>query len=114
MSYYYHGVAFEKRVQKLFENNSWFVHRSINSRLPDLVALKNGKILLVECKTNPKKFTISERERLLHYANVSGGIPLFATCYKEDINFYLLNDYLGLTHKTCNFVSDSRIHRSPT
>lgn len=45
MSYYY-GVAFEKRVQKLFEENSWFVHRSINSILPDLVTIKKIKNII--------------------------------------------------------------------
>ena len=105
MSYYYHGIAFEKRVQKLFEKKYWFVHRSINSRLPDLVVLKNGKILLVECKKNPKKFTISERERLLHYANIAGGIPLFATGYEDDMHFYLLNEYLGLTQASYDLIS---------
>ena len=99
MANFHRGRAFERRVQKIYEDNAWFVHRSINSKLPDLVVIKNGKILLIECKLNPMQFSQSERERLLHYANVTGGVPIFTTTNKDKVDYYFLNKYLGLTRK---------------
>lgn len=48
---YVNGRSFEYRVRDLFEAKGYFVMRSAGSRTPvDLVALKDGEILLIQCK----------------------------------------------------------------
>lgn len=51
MSNYRRGAAFELRVAKALEEDGYFVVRSAGSHgAADLVALKLGEVLLVQCK----------------------------------------------------------------
>lgn len=63
------GTAFEKRVCALLSANGYWVHfitPDIRGAQPfDIVAIKNGKALAVECKTleaSKKSFNISRLE----------------------------------------------------
>lgn len=47
------GYRFEHRCQKYLRDNGYFVMRSPASKSPiDLVAIKPGQVLFVQCKTN--------------------------------------------------------------
>lgn len=52
MSNYRKGRRFEYRVRDHLESRGWVVLRCSRSRPFDLVALKEGMILLIECKLN--------------------------------------------------------------
>lgn len=70
---YQKGYRFEKRTQKHLESQGWIITRSAKSRFPDLVCIKHGKAIYVECKYN-KYLSKDEKEkatRLIEHA------PLF-------------------------------------
>ena len=47
------GTRFERRVRTLLENDGYFVIRTPGSRsAADLVAVKAGQVLFVQCKVN--------------------------------------------------------------
>lgn len=59
------GTAFENRVKKHLEDKGWDVFRSAGSRSPaDLVAFRDTRILLIQCKINIDTFTPAERDEL--------------------------------------------------
>lgn len=48
---YVKGRRFEYRVRDFLRSHGWVVIRSAGSKVIDLVAMKNGNVLLIECKT---------------------------------------------------------------
>jgi Holliday junction resolvase len=63
MTPYNKGRAFEYRVQRDLESRGWWTIRSAGSKGPaDIVAIKGGKVLLVQCKANAERY---KREGLL-------------------------------------------------
>ena len=68
MSNYSRGADFERRVQKYFEKQGYFVIRSAGSHsLIDLVALKGGEVQLIQCKTDGV-LSVAERQQLQELA----------------------------------------------
>jgi Holliday junction resolvase len=63
------GRNFENYVKKKLKREGYFVVRSADSKLPDLVALKGDEILLVECKFN-NYLPESDRRALLRIKNL--------------------------------------------
>lgn len=58
------GAAFERRVKKYFEDRGYFVIKSAGSKSPvDLVCLKLGDNILVQCRTRGN-LTPEEEQRL--------------------------------------------------
>lgn len=49
-------------MKKLFEDLGWLVIRSAGSHIIDLIAVRDGKVFLVECKVN--RITKRDEERL--------------------------------------------------
>jgi len=49
---YRRGRRFEYRTRNYLRKLGWFVIRQARSSFPDLIALRDGSILLVECKVN--------------------------------------------------------------
>jgi Holliday junction resolvase len=91
---YRKGQRFEWQVKKALQSEAWFVARHAKSALPDLVAAKNGSLLLIECKLNG--ISRGEKARLRKYAEEAGGIPLLATATKSKIGLFLITQDLGL------------------
>lgn len=56
---YAKGYRFEVRVKKHLESKGWTVFRQGKSAFPDLIAIKNGNVILVECK-NHKRFNLQK------------------------------------------------------
>ena len=90
MSSYRKGYRFEKRVQKFFEDLGFFVVRQGKSKFPDLIALKDSLILLIECKVR-KKISKKELEMFAEILEkVPSAIALLAFRNKRKINFALI------------------------
>lgn len=49
---YAKGYRFEKRVQKHIQAGGWLVFRQGKSAFPDLICIKDGVLVFVECKMN--------------------------------------------------------------
>lgn len=89
MTNYEKGRRFEYRVRDFFREHGFLVIRAAQSKPIDLVCLKDGKSILVECKTNRKALRRQTREELLKMAECSHAIAVFA--YKEKRQMKLLN-----------------------
>jgi Holliday junction resolvase len=89
MSNYEKGRRFEYRVRDFFREHCFLVIRAAQSKPIDLICLKDGKSILIECKTNRNALGKHEREELLKMAESSQTILVFA--YKERHKIKLLN-----------------------
>jgi len=89
MTSYEKGRRFEYRVRDFFKEHGFLVIRAAQSKPIDLVCLKDGKSILVECKTNKKALGRQGREEMLKMAECSQAILIFA--YKEKRQIKLLN-----------------------
>ena len=78
MSNYEGGRRFEYRIRDLFRRNGYFVVRAAQSKPIDLVCLRNGRSVLVECKAG-RSFLGRERKReLLELAKQAGASVVLA------------------------------------
>jgi Holliday junction resolvase len=90
---YRKGAAFERDVRAYYERLGWVVTRQPKSQSPyDLVALKNGKAHLVQCKTNGK-LSKADRALLFEVAFRVPAIPVLA--YKHERKVVLVNLFDG-------------------
>jgi len=86
-SAYERGRRFEYRVRRQLKEEGYFVVRSAKSgTVCDLVALKKGEILLIQCKLN-KKISKKEREELAKLAEQVGGKALLAYSERRKLKF---------------------------
>jgi len=81
MSSYRRGRRFEYRVRDHLEKREYYVVRQTRSAFPDLIAIKKGEILLVECKVHRRRLTKDQRQRLLELTQRLGAKPMLA--YRE-------------------------------
>ncbi len=80
---YQRGAAFERKAQKELEGHGFAVVRSAGSHSPtDLVAMRAGEIVLVQCKLNGY-IGPDEWNELYEFAKVAGGVPILASPKKE-------------------------------
>src|SRR5947209_18762217 len=78
MSNYEVGRRLEYRIRDLFRRNGYFVVRAAQSKPIDLVCLRNGRSVLVECKAG-RSFLGKERKReLLELAKQAGADVVLA------------------------------------
>jgi Holliday junction resolvase len=76
---YVKGRRFENYVRKKLEKAGYIVARSAGSKGPfDLVALRKGEILLIQCKWRKSRVD----NRLLEAASKAGGKAIVATHVK--------------------------------
>lgn len=75
---YARGRRFEYRTRDYLKRLGWFVVRQPRSSFPDLIALKAGAILLVECKLDGH-VPSTERRHIAHLARrLVRGKPVLA------------------------------------
>lgn len=89
MTNYEKGRRFEYRVRDVFKEHGFVVIRAAQSKPIDLVCLKDGKSILVECKINRSSLGKNGRKELLNLAKTSRAIPILA--YREKRKVKLLN-----------------------
>jgi len=78
MSRYAKGRRFEYRVRDAFIRKGYVVIRAAQSKPIDLVCLKDGRILLVECKTERSPLSKGRKVELLKLARASGALLILA------------------------------------
>lgn len=89
MTNYEKGRRFEYRVRDLFKEYGFVVLRAAQSKPVDLVCLKNGTSVLVECKIRKSSLGKSGKEVLLNMAQTAKAIPVLA--YREKRKIKLMN-----------------------
>jgi len=89
MTKYEKGRRFEYRIRDLFKEHGFVVIRGAQSKPVDLVCLKDGTSILVECKTRKSSLSKNGKKQLMELAEVSKAIPILA--YKEKRKVKLLN-----------------------
>lgn len=72
MTNYQTGRRLEYRIRDLFRKNGYFVVRAAQSKPIDLVCIRNGKSVLVECKVGRSWLGPSRKEELLSIAERAG------------------------------------------
>lgn len=98
---YRFGRQFEYRVRDALREHGYFVLRSPQSRSPiDLVAIRQGAVLFVQCKRNGA-LGVVEWNTLLDLARSVGAIPLLAevAAIRGHINYWRLLDHKDGTKK---------------
>lgn len=76
---YAKGRHFEYRVRDFLKGKGYFILRSPRSRGPvDLVALKKGMVLLIQCKVYRRSLSRKERKELVSLAESIGAVPILA------------------------------------
>jgi len=85
---YSSGRRFEWSIKEMLESYGWVTVRAARSKPVDLIALRDGKILLIECKYNTR--ISSERiDHLKKLAEEAGAKPILAIKkkYERSIKF---------------------------
>lgn len=92
MSKYAKGRRIEYRVRDILSKAGWYVWRLAASKPFDLIAIKDGKILIIECKRQ-SSLTRLEKNKLLEIAKNGGATVILAKYQKNTIHFYkILNE----------------------
>ncbi|GBC71236.1 hypothetical protein HRbin02_01016 [Candidatus Calditenuaceae archaeon HR02] len=65
---YRRGRRFEYEVRDYFGSRGWLVIRAARSKPVDLVCIKGGRVVLVECRYAGGRLTRSERRSLARMA----------------------------------------------
>lgn len=78
MSNYEVGRRLEYRIRDLFRRNGYFVIRAAQSKPIDLVCLRNGRSVLVECKAGSSFLGKERRRELLDLAKQAGAAVIIA------------------------------------
>jgi Holliday junction resolvase len=73
----------------MFKDKGFIVIRAARSAPVDLVCLKNGDSLLIECKANKSEFGEKNREELLKMAKNAGAKAILA--YRDKSKIFLID-----------------------
>ena len=103
MSIYRRGADFERALVTEFWERGWAAVRAAGSGtrkepVPDVLAVKDGRVVMVECKTTTKdrlslKTAITE---LAGFARVAGGDAYIAIrFFRQQPRFYSIRELLG-------------------
>lgn len=68
---YRKGYIFERELKIKLEKEGWYVIRSGGSKKPDIIAAKNGKIIVIECKSSKDKKVYIEEEEVENLRKVA-------------------------------------------
>jgi Holliday junction resolvase len=80
---YREGKRLEYVVRDMFRRRGWFVVRAAASKPVDLVCLKDGEIVLVECKYGVRGVRWAELASLLEAAEKANAKPVLAIAEKR-------------------------------
>ncbi|MFH1055738.1 MAG: Holliday junction resolvase Hjc [Candidatus Altiarchaeota archaeon] len=117
MSLYSRGAGFERQLVSEFWARGWASLRAAGSGtrkepVPDVVALKCGRIIIVECKTT-RKDRLSLKTAILslaEFTKVSGGEAYIAIrFFRQEPRFY---DIRNLMEKEDYTITDKDEHMS--
>ncbi len=80
---YRKGRRLEYAVRDIFLRRGWVVVRSARSKPVDLVCMKKGRSVVVECKYGRAYVRFKEVEPLLELAEKAGAEPVVALAVKR-------------------------------
>jgi Holliday junction resolvase len=80
---YRSGRRLEYVVRDMFRRRGWFVVRAAASKPVDLVCLRGGEVVLVECKYGVKGIRWDELAPLLEAAERANAKPVLAIAEKR-------------------------------
>jgi Holliday junction resolvase len=66
---YQRGIRFEYKTRNCLRKEGWYVIRQPRSMFPDLIAFRNGTIIVVECKLRGY-ISIKERRQMCRLARI--------------------------------------------
>jgi len=96
---YEKGVKLERELVKKFSEKGWIAFRIAGSgrlnALPDVLAMKDGKIYAFQCKStkNEKIYLNEEYEKFKHFYEISKAECFFAVKFeKKKTRFYKFSD----------------------
>jgi len=87
---YRKGRRFEWEVRRILEDKGWLTVRVARSKPLDLIALKNGSILLIECKYS-SRISDKDRSKLIEMAKITSGKPILALRKKYERRIHFIN-----------------------
>ncbi len=91
---YMKGYRFEREVKDKLEKEGWFVIRSAGSKKPDLIAAKNKKVVVIECKVSKNPVLYLQKEEVEKLRNVASNFnadAMYAVKYRRKIHFVFTN-----------------------
>ena len=97
---YLKGYNFERTLKKKLESDGWTVIRSGGSKKPDLVAAKDGKIIIIECKATASNLVYLDKEEVNHLQNV-------ADAFGGECVYYVKKDNEGMRMVPLSELADS-------
>ncbi len=92
MSNYEIGRRLEYRVRDMFRKQGFFVVRAAQSKPIDLVCVRNGKSVLVECKAGRSFLGAERKEELLGIAETAGAPVVLARRRRRRVELTNLGD----------------------
>lgn len=107
-SFYKRGATFEYRCKAYLEKHGFFVIRSGGSHgIADLVAIRMGEVLMIQCKANNKALPPQEWNDLYREARRVGATPIHAYKVGRKLKMMQIMGYRELREKglTRDFLS---------
>ncbi len=92
LSNYEAGRRLEYRIRDLFRKQGYFVVRAAQSKPIDLVCLKDGKSVLVECKAGRSFLGAQRKKELLGIAEAAGATIVLARRRHRRVELTKLGD----------------------
>ncbi len=92
LSNYEAGRRLEYRVRDIFRRNGFFVIRAAQSKPIDLVCLRKGKPVLVECKAGSSFLGERKKQELLDVAQKAGATVVLARRRHRKVELTNLED----------------------
>jgi Holliday junction resolvase len=92
MSNYVMGRRLEYRIRDLFKREGYLVIRAASSKPIDLVCIKKGKTVLVECKAGGSWLGKVRKAELIGLSEQAGAPILLARRKRRKVEFTILLD----------------------
>ena len=92
MSNYEAGRRLEYRVRDIFRKQGFLVIRAAQSKPIDLVCMKDGRSMLIECKAGRSFLGEDRRKELLSLSEQAGAVMVLARRRKRSVELTKLAD----------------------
>jgi len=101
LSNYEAGRRLEYRVRDIFRKQGFLVIRAAQSKPIDLVCMKDGRSMLIECKAGRSFLGEDRRKELLSLSDQAGAVMVLARRRKRSVELTKLVDGQPLDPRAC-------------
>jgi Holliday junction resolvase len=101
LSNYEAGRRLEYRVRDMFRKQGFLVIRAAQSKPIDLVCMKDGRSMLVECKAGRSFLGEDRRKELLGISEQAGAVMVLARRRRRSVELTKLADGQPLDPRAC-------------